>query len=36
MGALSQRRGEVAGQVQQAEAHWLEASETLEAQAERV
>jgi len=36
MGALSQRRGEIAGQVQQAEAHWLEASETLEAQAERV
>jgi ATP-binding cassette subfamily F protein 3 len=30
MGALSQRRGEVAGQVKQAEAHWLEASEALE------
>jgi ATP-binding cassette subfamily F protein 3 len=30
MGALSQRRGEVAGQVSRAEAHWLEASEALE------
>ncbi|MDP9056369.1 MAG: ATP-binding cassette domain-containing protein [Pseudomonadota bacterium] len=36
MSALSQRRGEVAGQVQQAEAHWLEASEALEAQSEKV
>lgn len=30
MGALSQRRGEVAGQVKQAEALWLEASEAFE------